>query len=518
MAIRYDDRFIKRPNEEHEYTPEQIEELIKCRDDILYFATNYVKIVTLDYGEILFEPYEYQLEAIEALKNNRFLIGLWSRQSGKSTVVCIYALHYAIFNNDKNIGMVSNKETSAKRILDAMKRMYEGLPPWMKPGVTEYSKTFISFDNGTKVIISATTSDAFRGWPMNIVICDEFAFVPSNQAEEFWAANYPTISSSKESRVIIISTPNGLFNIFHRIWTQAKARKNTFKPIKVTWERVPGRDKEWAKEQKLNLGIQGFNQEFGCQFLGSTNTVIKAECLRTLLASYIEPLFYDLEDRLRIWEKPKEGCRYIMGVDPSKGTGEHFSTIQIIRVDSVKPLELEQVAVFEDNLTDVYTFSSIIDRLSYYYNNAFILCENNGEGSSVISNLWWTLENENLVNSGSKETGLGIRAMKNTKSKAVLLMKKIIEDGSLKLNDKKTIEQLGSFIEEKDKFFGKDMPDDLVSGLYWSTYIFEMNILDEDWNFKVNNANDDVWDIVITDDIMNQEEDWSWLTESGVFE
>lgn len=518
MAIRYDENYIKRPNIEIEYSDEQIIELLKCRDDILYFTKNYVKIVTLDQGEVLFDPYEYQIKTLELLEANRFFIGLWSRQSGKTTIVADYALWYAIFNENKNIGIVSNKESSAKRILDNIKKMYESLPVWLKPGVTEYAKTSITFDNGTKIIISATTQDAFRGWPMNIVICDEFAFVPSNNAEDFWASNYPTISSSTQSRIIIISTPNGMFNIFHRLWVGAEARENSFIPFKVTWENVPGRNKEWAREQISNLGIHGFNQEFACKFLGSTNTVIHPETLRTLLHMDKDPKFTDLKDRLRVWEKPINGAKYVLGCDPAKGTGEHFSTIQILRINSVKPVDLTQVACFEDNLTDVYEFSQIIHRLSIYYNNAYILCENNGEGAAVIGQLWWNFENENLVNSGSKESNLGIRSNKNTKPRAVLLMKKLIEDGSVELFDKETIEQLGSYIEEEGKFFGKDKDDDLVDALFWALFLFEMNILDEEWSFKNNEEKkeDDTWGIL--SDIEDAIDDWSWLTNTTVFD
>ena len=520
MAIRYDDRFIKRPNTELEYTDEHVYELLKCRDDVLYFVENYIKIVTLDKGEILFEPREYQKETLELLADNRFFIGLWARQSGKTTIVAAYALWYAIFNSNKNIGIVSNKESSAKRILDNIKKMYEGLPAWIKPGVTEYAKTSITFDNGTKMIISATTADAFRGWPMNIVICDEFAFVPSNNAEDFWKSNYPTISSSNKSRIIIISTPNGMFNIFHRLWTGANAEGdagNSFVPQKVIWDEVPGRDAEWAKEQIKNLGIHGFNQEFACKFLGSTNTVISPEVLRTLLSMDIDPRFYDLKDRLRLWEKPIAGCKYVIGVDPAKGTGEHFSAIQILRINSTNPIDLTQVAAFDDNLTDVYEFSQIIHRLSIYYNNAYILCENNGEGAAVIGQLWWQWENENLVNSGSKEANLGIRSNKNTKPRAVLLMKKLIEDGSVELKDRETIEQLGSYIEEEGKFFGKDKDDDLVDALFWACFLFEMNILDEEWSFKGSEKEtDDAWGIL--SDIEDDVDDWSWLTKSSVFD
>ncbi len=521
MAIRYDDVFIKRPNTELEYSDEQIDELVHCRDDILYFTKNYVKIVTLDEGEVLFDPYDYQIETLNLLEKNRFFIGLWARQSGKTTIVANYALWYSIFNDNKVIGIVSNKETSAKRILDNLKKMYEGLPAWLKPGVTEYAKTSLTFDNGTKILISATTQDAFRGWPMNIVICDEFAFVPSNAAEEFWASNYPTISSSTKSRIIIISTPNGMFNIFHRLWTGAVAEGesgNSFTPQKVTWERVPGRDKTWAKEQIKNLGIHGFNQEFACKFLGSTNTVINPEVLRTLLSKDVDPRFLDLKDRLRVYEKPVDGAKYVLGVDPAKGTGEHDSTIQILRINSTMPIDMTQVAVFEDNLTDVYDFSQIVHRLSIYYNNAYIMAENNGEGAAVIGQIWWHWENENLVNSGAKTASLGIRSNKNTKPKAVLLMKKLIEDGSIDLVDRETIEQLGSYIEENNKFFGKDKPDDLVDALFWACYLFEMNILDDEWKFKdgATQDEDDAWGIL--SDIEDDIDDWSWLTNSSVFD
>lgn len=451
-------------------------------------------------------------------KDHLFLCGKTMIPTHNSTIVSNYALWYAIFNDDKNIGIVSNKETSAKRILDNIKKMYESLPVWLKPGVTEYAKTSLTFDNGTKILISATTQDAFRGWPMNIVICDEFAFVPSNAAEEFWSSNYPTISSSTQSRIIIISTPNGMFNIFHRLWTGAVADSNSFIPQKITWENVPGRNKAWAKEQIKNLGIHGFNQEFGCQFIGSTNTVLNPETLRTLLNMDRDPRFMDLKDRLRIWEKPLDGCKYVIGCDPGKGTGEHDSGIQILRINSTKPVDMTQVAVFRNNLTDVYEFSQIIHRLSIYYNNAYILCENNGDGAAVIGQLWWHWENENLVNSGSKEASLGIRSNKNTKPKAVLLMKKLIEDGSIELQDRETIEQLGSYIEEGGKFFGKDKPDDLVDALFWACYIFEMNILDDEWNFKGNEEkdSDDAWGIL--SDIEDDVDDWSWLTNSSVFD
>jgi len=389
--------------------------------------------------------------------------------------------------------------------------MWESLPIWLKPGVTEYAKTGVIFDNGTKIIISATSPDAFRGESMNLLILDEFAFVPSNQAEEFWAANYPTISASKEAKIIIISTPNGMFNLFHRIYNQAKLKQNTFKHRRITWKRVPGRDKAWAEEQIKNLGEQQFNQEFNVAFLGSTNTVINPTVLKVLFTKIEEPNTYDMQDKLQLWEKPIEGCSYIIGADPSKGTGENFSVAQILKLVSVKPVRIEQVGIYRDNNTDVYMFAEILNRLSYYYNNAYIMCENNGEGNAVIQKLWWEYENENLVNTGSKSINLGIRATRTTKPRAILLMKKLIEDGSIKLVDKYTIEELSSFIEEKGKYFGKDRDDDCISALYWGIFLLEMGILEESYEFIKKDDSSDVWGLLT--DIEHMVEDWSWLTD-----
>jgi len=514
MPIKYD-QYVKRPQEELEYSPDEIKELYDCSQDVNYFM-KYVKIVNPDRGEIFFEPYDYQLELLTKFQNHRFNVALCSRQSGKTSIVAAYVLWYACFNTDKVVGIVSNKENSAKMILARLKRMYESLPMWLKPGVTEYQKTGIQFDNGTKIIISATSPDAFRGESINVLVCDEFAFVPSNQADAFWMANYPTISASITAKIIIISTPNGLFNIFHRIWAESIAGENTFVNTKVSWEQVPGRDDEWAVEQVRNLGKRQFAQEFAVDFIGSINTVIDEEVLKVLLSSYEEAKEYSLNNRLSIWEKPEKGAIYCLGCDPSKGTGEHWSTIQILKIKSVVPIKLQQVGTFRDNKTDVYDFADIINRLSRFYNDAFILCENNGEGSPVVNRLWWEHENENLINSGSKKKNIGIRSTgglkKGTKPKAVLLMKKIIEDGSIKLVDQETIKELGSYIEENDKFFGKDLSDDLVSALYWGCYIFEMKVLDENYKFKEKKG-DDVWGILA--DIEDMVEDWSWLDETG---
>lgn len=262
--IKYDSQ-VKAPNEIHEYDEDQIKELHKCKYDVKYFIKNYCKIVHQDYGVIPFETYEYQDDLLDTFIHNRFSICLLSRQSGKSTIVAAYALWFACFNSHKNIGIVSNKADSAKNFLSRLKYMYELLPNWIKPGVPGWAQTTVEFDNHTKIYIAATSKDSFRGEPMGLLLADEFAFVePSWKADEFWASNYPTIAASKDSKIIIISTPNGTFNKFHEIYTKAEKGENTFIAKKYDWTHVPGRDEKWAEEQKKNLGPIKFQQEFGC--------------------------------------------------------------------------------------------------------------------------------------------------------------------------------------------------------------------------------------------------------------
>lgn len=340
--------------------------------------------------------------------------------------------------------------------------------------------------------------------------CDEFSFVPQGQADAFWAANYPALAASTESKLIIVSTPNGMFNLFHQLYTAAEKGLNTFAHYKADWRAIPGRDAKWAEIQRKNLGEMRFAQEFDVQFLGSSNTVINVDILKNLFETVkSEPDIVDLNERLKIYERPIKGATYILGVDPSKGVGKDDSVVQILKVDNLDPIHVSQVAVFKDNKTDTYEFSELVNRLSYYYNNARIFIENNAEGAPVVSHLWWTYENMNLYSHGSDP---GIRASKSTKTKAVLLMKRLLESYQLDLRDSETVKQLGSFIENKGKFYGKDLPDDLVSGLYWACYAFEAkDVFDTTPNvINKKDEDDDVWGIL--SDATEPEEDWKWLT------
>lgn len=941
---------IKSLGQEVTYTPEQVKELIKCAGDLFHFLT-YVKIIHPDRGRVIFDPWEYQKRLFELILHNRFVVALVARQQGKSILVAAYILWYSIFNDDKTVGVVSNNEEGAIDILDRVKVMYEELPDWLKPGIAEYNKKTITFENGTKIRARATSKDSFRGRTLNLVFADEFAFVdPQWKCDEFFTSNWPTISASSESKFIIVScvtedtvlftnngpiefidiidnningpynikdfgvlgfnkirncdtlvnngkchtkkietvnsyiecsyphklwsfhnntfgyhkaenlkvgdylsiqygndiwgnnndvsdftpttykiinefhpktitkemsyflgmflaegssyvrynddgsikngnitlscgddisecidniglpysktkndnihytissknlieflsylgfnlslkakdkfipsrllsmskeniiymlkgmfdgdgysrsdrgvvgismnskrmihqirylllnfgiltmyseiwtkptkkvpfetlnyriitnhsdalkfydiigfkfnrkqnnrcivekykdvstdsipyiskliksvakrcpitnneiineygisisrsfynganisrrnaiklykilkpymtdeeitlcngvisdnikwvkiksiddgynntfdvalpningdewchsviyngiighqTPKGIGNLFHTIYSEAERGLNTFKHFFADWRAHPDRDEKWADEQRKNLGERRFNQEFGASFLGSDSTLIDETTLKALLAQdRVDPIDTNNDGTLRLYEKPLIQYEYVVGVDVAKGTGEHYSTAQIFKIISNNPIQLEQVCVYENNKIDVYNFAAVVNKLSLLYNNAYIMCENNAEGAAIVSQLWWEYENENLVCEGTKSTALGIRATKKTKPIANLLMKKLVEDGMIKIVDYRTIQQFLTFLDlGNNRFGGNGQDDDLISAFYWACYFFEFDLLEESSEVKRDEKDEEGWDIFTNHD------------------
>lgn len=503
MPVSYND-FVKRPYEEFPYETWHLEELIKCKKSIKYFF-KYVKIINGDGYEVQYDPYPFQSKLLVNFAKNRFNCGLCCRQSGKSTTVAIYSTWYAIFNSNKTIGIVSNKKKSAIGFLDRIKGIYERLPNWLKPGVLEYNKSSIEFDNGTKIIVSATTPDAFRSFTINLLICDELGFVPKNQAEDFWSANYPTISASKESKVVVISTPNGLYNLFHNLYTGGETGRNDFKTFKATWKDVPGRDEKWAATERKNIGVVKFNQEYECNFIGSSTTLIDASTLENIAMTYVEPISIELDSNFRVFERPITGSQYVIGGDVATGSGGDDSAIQVMKVITTDPVTVIQVASYNCNTIDPYYFADIIYRVGNYYNGAYIMLENNAEGSITANRLWWSLEYENLYNDTTK--ALGIKANRKTKLKAAMLMKNLIENGNVKLLDQLSIAQLADYVDKKGKLGGKSLHDDLVSALYWACYFFDTKVMKAvltPTNKLGSMKKENIWGVLADSDVYGQ--------------
>ena len=460
---------LKKANTPIEFTKEQIEEYIKCKDDPVYFARNYVQIVTLDHGLQPFKTYDFQEKLINNFHENRFNICKMPRQTGKSTTCVSYLLHYAIFNDSVNIGILANKATTARELLARLATAYENLPTWMQQGILVWNKGNIELENGSKILAASTSASAVRGMSFNILFLDEFAFVPNHIADAFFASVYPTITSGKSTKVIIVSTPHGM-NHFYRMWHDAEKGANEYVPTDVHWSEVPGRDEVWKEQTIKNTSEQQFKIEFECEFLGSVDTLIAPSKLKSLV--YDNPLTQNAG--LDVHEQPKKDNDYVITVDVARGVGEDYSAFIVADITTFPH---KVVAKYRNNTIKPMLFPNIIWEVAKSYNNAFILCEVNDIGDQIASILQYDLEYQNLLMcamrgragqvvgqgfSGTK-TQLGVKMSKTVKKVGSLNLKTMIEENKLLLNDYEIISELTTFISKGNSFEAEEgCNDDLA--------------------------------------------------------
>ena len=455
------------------FTEDQVKEYVKCAQDPIYFIKNYIKIVSLDKGLVPFELYDFQEDMVRKVHENRFVIAKLPRQSGKSTTITAYILHYILFNQNMNVAILANKLSTAKELLHRLKNAYEYLPRWLQMGVLEWNKASIILENGSKVIASATSSSAVRGGSFNFIFLDEFAYVPQNVAEEFFSSVYPTISSGQETKVTIISTPHGM-NMYYKYWTDAVNKRNSYIPIEVHWSDVPGRDEKWKAQTIANTSEEQFRTEFECDFIGSIHTLIASSKLKTL--TFQNPIFKN-ESGYKIYEMPKEGRTYVMCVDVSRGQGQDYHAITII--DVTKP-PYRLVATFRNNMLTPLLFPTIIHNAARQFNNAHVLIEINDVGAQVADIMHHELEYENLLSAtirGRKGQSLdggfgggisqfGVRTTDAVKRIGCSILKSLIEEDKLFVEDFDVVRELFSFISKKNSYEAEvGHHDDLVMTL-----------------------------------------------------
>ena len=385
---------LKRKGVQVDFTAEQIDEYIKCADDPIYFIKNYIKIVHVDHGLVDFQLWDFQEEMIQKFHDNRFVICKMPRQTGKSTTIIAFLLHYALFNQDTRMAILANKGSTARELMGRLQLAYEHLPMWLQQGVVVWNKGDIELENGSKIIASATSASAVRGSTYNIIFLDEFAFVPTNIADEFFRSVYPTISSGNTTKVFIVSTPNGM-NQFYRMWVDAEEKRNDYKTIDVHWSQVPGRDEEWKEQTIRNTSEDQFRVEFETEFIGSANTLISPSKLRTL--AFRDPL--QNKDGYSIWEHPKSGDEYFISADVARGAGKDYSAFTVINVTDT-PYKL--VARYRSNEISPILYPDIIHKVAKYYNEAMVLVECNDIGGQVADALYHDFEYENMISSTVK--------------------------------------------------------------------------------------------------------------------
>ena len=460
---------LKKANTTQEFTEEHIVEFLKCKADPVYFTEKHIKIVNVDEGLVSFDMYKYQKKLIKNFHKHRFNICKMPRQTGKSTTVVSYLLHYAIFNDNVNIGILANKAATARDLLGRLQMAYENLPRWMQQGIVAWNKGSLELENGSKIIAASTSASAVRGMSFNIIFLDEFAFVQNHLADDFFASVYPTISSGKSTKVIIVSTPHGM-NHFYRMWHDAERGNNEYIATEVHWSEVPGRDKKWKEQTIRNTSKQQFAIEFECEFLGSVDTLINAAKLKALV--YEQPV--EQNGKLSVYEKPYKGRDYIITVDVARGVGKDYSAFIVA---DITEFPYKVVATYRDNEIKPMLFPSVIADVGKAYNDAYVLCEVNDIGDQVASILFYDLEYENLlmvamrgragqiVGSGFSgvKTQLGVKMSTTTKKIGCSNLKTLIEEDKLTFCDYNIISELTTFISKKQSFEAEDgCNDDLA--------------------------------------------------------
>jgi len=464
---------LKKSNIQQEWSKEEVEEYTKCMKDPVYFIENYMKIVSLDEGLIPFKLYDFQKEMVGTFHNNRFTIAKMPRQSGKSTVIIAYLLHYALFNSSVNVAILANKATTARDLLGRLQLAYEHLPKWLQQGVMLWNKGSLELENGSKILAASTSASAVRGGSYNIIFLDEFAYVPANVAEQFFSSVYPTISSGKTSKVMIVSTPHGM-NMFYKMWVDAEEGRNSYVPIEVHWSEVPGRDEKWKEETIRNTSESQFASEFACDFLGSIDTLIAPSKLKVM--AYRNPL--KTNAGLDVFAYAEKNHTYMISVDVARGTGRDYSAFVVI---DISEMPYKVVAKYRDNEIKPLLFPSKIYDVARAYNQAFVMVEINDIGEQVANILQFDLEYDNLMMSSMRgrsgqvlgggfsgaRAQLGVRTTKTVKRTGCSNLKQMIEDNKLIIEDLDIISELSTFIV-KGKSFEADegCTDDLVACLF----------------------------------------------------
>lgn len=459
---------LKRTKVNISYTKEQILEFEKCATDPVYFIKTYVKIVNVDRGLITFDVWPFQETLIATAMQERFLICKMPRQVGKTTTVASIILHNILFAENFSVAILANKEKQAREILARIQLAYEHLPKWMQQGIVEWNKGNIELENGSKVLASSTSSSAIRGTSQNLIYLDEFAFVPSNMQEEFFASVYPTISSGKTTKVLITSTPNGL-NMFYKLWVDSEQGNNNYKRIDVHWSDVPGRDEAWKIETIKNTSEDQFRQEFECEFLGSTNTLLSPNTLKRLV--FKNPVKKSPEG-LKIYSEPLKERLYSIIVDTSRGKGLDYSAFIVVDVTEVP---YRTVATFRNNNIASMVYPTVVHQTARFFNQALTLIETNDVGQQVADILFHDLEYENVVfcetsgksgqmiSSGHSPTKhIGVRTTKQVKRIGCSNIKTLIEDNKLIVEDYDTIQEFSRFSLKGSSYEAEEGNDDLV--------------------------------------------------------
>lgn len=471
-------------NMEFEWTPKMVRELKKSKQNILYFAENFFFIVNLDKGKMRIPLYASQKRVLRSLRDNRFVACLASRQTGKTTMMTIYALWIACFQEDQRILVVANKEQTAINIFSRIRTAYEMLPNYLKPGVVEYGKTSMKLANGSSIGISTTSSDAGRGDSCNVLILDELAFIPNNLVDAFWKSVYPIISSSKKSKIFIASTPNGTDNLFYKLYMDGQNKKSNWYAEKMMWYEIPGRDEKWKQETIQSIGSEeAFRQEFDCEFLETGDSFIDEEYFAKLESLIVDPKHIFDDGAYKVWEEPDVDCIYTIGVDVAEGVQKNSSVIQVLDITDLT--DIKQVAEYSSNTINPFEFTTKVYEICHHWGAPPLMIERNNCGAQVVDLLYQNHRYPNIV-SYSPRTGkvkfdrLGVYAHTNTKYKGVTNMRYWVHElKCIQFRSKELVEELRAFQRNPNGTWSAKpgYDDDRVMSLIWALMILDNDLI-----------------------------------------
>ena len=479
---------IPAPGSRYEYTPEMVSEIKRCKKSLLHFAENHFYIVNVDEGRQRIKLRKYQKRILKSLKSNRFVVLLASRQIGKSSILTIYMLWVALFNDDQNILLVANKEVTAKEIFKRIKLAYEMLPNYLKSSVVKYAETSMSLTNGSSISISTTTSDTGRGSSVSLLCLDELAFIDPGMLEAFWASVYPVISSSKKAKILAVSTPNGVGNLFHSLYSNALKTGddwNGWKSERVDWWEIPDRDEEWKEKTIRTMGSrEKFAQEFECVFLSTGESALDEGLYENLQLNIYDPKYVYEDNSYFIWEQPSNDKLYSVGVDVGEGLKQNASVVQILDITDLT--NIKQVGEYYSNTLPPYNFVQKLNEILSHWGRPVVAIERNNCGAQVVDNLRNVYGYEGIITWGAKTienniyNRLGVVSHTNTKYRAIMNMRYWLNElRVVKIFDTKTLAELKDFVRHPNQTWsGRTATtlDDRVMALVWALIVLENEI------------------------------------------
>jgi len=486
---------IKRHGVTIEWTPHMVAEWLKCSKDVIYFVETYMKIINPDGVEVNFKLFDYQKELLLSIANNRYTISAMARRAGKSTVTCGFILWYIIFHENHTVGLLANRGETAREIFGKVRMAYEKLPKWLQQGVIEWNKGSVMLENGSRVFATASSDDNIRGWGCQLVFIDEVAHIEG--WNEFYTSVMPTISAGKKTKLVMVSTPNGL-NHFHDYWmgatTKDPKKKNGYHPVKVTWQDVPfyTSNPNWKQETlaSMNFDYEKFAQEYDVEFIGSSGTLIPGWRLKEMVSEIETPLIWH-KNGLKLYEQPTTSSKYCLIADVSRGKGLDYSAFSVINVTKMPYV---QSAVFRDNLITPIDYAETIYRVAKSFNNADVLVEVNDIGEQVSESIFYDFAYENILFTenagragkrisagfGAKEKDKGIRTTKTVKAVGCTILRLLIEQRKLIIKDKATVDELMTFSRKNQSWEAEEgKHDDLVAGLFLFSWMTDQGYFKE---------------------------------------